>query len=666
MSLNVFENTNLNFEVSLIKLDRSQDGDVITDVVEVIIPIDSSAVLKLEINESSLSMGAKGSITISNKFNILDRLDIITNSTNDLYLAINITDTDLDSIDISNADKVITIIGLINSTVAGSKDIVDNMIIFNWEEAFVAATRMTHLTYFSSQPDIIDVKDQDVKTLAEAFNDNIYKLKGDSWITARGSGNKGPNVKHDLKVTPGDDVSVYDAIQSMLKESTMGVPNTATVGKVSYFRFVNTLMQDKTVKRKLKYDAFLSDRHIEFVSAVKVGSNTGDFNDVYLEKFAIGPLIDTDATDPNINLYNKIETYNITRADVGRLREKVWGNYRFVYDDPSPDPGPLNTNIKTFAEIEADYIDREFEGNNFGVNLPLLDPKEIKEFLVEVNTLSDPPEATNARLQQENKVANIVIKSFLTINETISFTVKGSIIRQPNKFIWIERDHCDEDYMKLWYVNSVTHRFEDGKYTTDVIATKLFGSTFAGGVGAAVGDANRAKPGGGDGIEVPEELKGEFPDPDGGVLPDSEPVPTVPKIVPTPENDPYPVNPQDNFPVANINTDMILPDAASANTPITKSSTITPPTELPPTPDDSSAESANVPFDPLVFDDEYVNGVRVGGSAFDPTTGTPIPRYDPSGPTTPLDLEGVETSEEWLRLQLGLSPRRNPQSLIDP
>ena len=71
------------------------------------------------------------------------------------------------------------------------------------------------------------------------------------------------------------------------------------------------------------------------------------------------------------------------------------------------------------------------------------------------------------------------LRSFATINETISFTVKGSIIRQPNKFIWIERGADEEDYKKLWYVNSVTHRFGEGKYTTDIIATKLFGDTTA-------------------------------------------------------------------------------------------------------------------------------------------------------------------------------------------
>ena len=491
MSLNVFENTNLNFDVSLIKLDRQHVGDEIKDVVDSVIPIDAAAILKLDINESSLTMGAEGSVTISNKFNILERLDIATNSPNDLYIAIKITDIELDSADINDEDKVVTVVGLINDTATGSLNIVDNILIFSWEEAFVAATRKTQLEYFTGKGYDIglgNLKHLDVMQLANLFNNDVFKLKSDDSITVDAAQ---ANVLHDLKTTPGDDVSVYDAIQNMLKESTVGATGygyaNGSVGKVPYFRFVNSIGDDGTVKRKLKFDAFLTDRHIEFVNAVKGGGNAGDFSDVYTEKFSIGPLTET-VNDPNINLYNKIETYNITRANVGRLREEIWGDYHITYLPGNVfdiDHSYFNSDSKSFADIESEFIERDLNGAEVDVNLPLLDPKEIKEFQVEIATLSDPNRTDNAFLQQENKIANTVIKSFITINETISFTVKGSIIRQPNKFIWIERGADEEDYKKLWYVNSVTHRFEEGKYTTDVIATKIFGDTTAAAIEAS-------------------------------------------------------------------------------------------------------------------------------------------------------------------------------------
>ena len=143
------------------------------------------------------------------------------------------------------------------------------------------------------------------------------------------------------------------------------------------------------------------------------------------------------------------------------------------------DPAAVNSKLKLFSEIALDYLERDLGGLAVDVNIPLLDPNEIKVFGVSPNTLTNEESANSSYLQQDNLIANTVIKSFLTINETISFTSKGSVIRQPNKFIWIERGVDEEDYKKLWYVNSVTHKFEEGKYTTDVIATKIFGDTTA-------------------------------------------------------------------------------------------------------------------------------------------------------------------------------------------
>jgi hypothetical protein len=499
MSFHVFENTNLDFKVSLIKLGRRQGSDRVylqpggssaedppvataggalgdmEDFVEIIIPIDAAAILNLEINESSLAMGAKGTATISNQFNILERLNIAVNSTNDLYIAINIKDIDLENINIKNEYKSITVIGLINTTTAGSLNIVDNMLTFSWEEAFVAAMRKTQMEQFNTL--ILEDGMTNVWDLAEIFNTNIFKLReeGSTIVLLPIDDDAFPNVEHNINTTFGDkdNVSVYDAMHTMLNETTTHSRQEG-VGKVPYFRFVNAIGDDGILKRKLKFDAFLTDKHIEFVRDVKDDVDKGDFSDVYTEKFSIGPLAETAVNDPNINIYNKIETYNITRADIGRLREEVWGDYQV---SKSVDHGVLDKSIITFTELESDFIQRDLNGQDFGVNVPLLNPAETKAFKIDINTLSNPTLADNSLLQQENKIANIVIKSFLTINETINFTVKGSVIRQPNKFIWIERSVKEEDYKKLWYVNSVTHKFAEGKYTTDVIATKIFGDT---------------------------------------------------------------------------------------------------------------------------------------------------------------------------------------------
>ena len=504
MSLNIFENHNLEFEVSLIKLDRvytpddSAFGGTITDEVVNTINIAQSDILDLEITETSISMGAQGSITLSNKFNILEQLKISTNSPNDLYIAINIKDIELDGSDINETDRVITVIGLVNSTVAGSKNIIDNILIFKWEEAFVAAARKTNLNYFNTEftSDGTLSEDQEgplsivsgqfignMITLADNFYEKVYKLKSADMqsITVKPTKGNSPNVQHKFQTTLGFSDSIYDALNQMLKETTVGV--RGEVGRVPYFRFVNTLDSEGKVKRKLKFSAFITDEHIDLIHAVQSNVTKANFSNVYIEKFSIGPDADVSPLDPNITIYNKIERYNITRPDVGRLRVEVWGDYQrnrvSSSSTASEDHSSVNSKLKCFSEISLDYLKRDLAGLAVDVNIPLLNQNEIKVFDLSPNTLSTRQLAKDAFVQQENLIANTVIKSFLTINETISFTSKGSVIRQPNKFIWIERDAAleEEDYHKLWYVNSVTHKFKDGKYTTDIIATKLFGNT---------------------------------------------------------------------------------------------------------------------------------------------------------------------------------------------
>jgi hypothetical protein len=485
MSLDVFENTNLDFDVTLIKLDRRFVKGKIEDVIDNSVPVPANAILSLDINESSLTMGAKGSITIINTLNIFEQLGISAGSPNDLYVAIKIIDTDLTKADIDGTDKVITVLGLVSSTAAASGNIVDNILTFNWEEAFVAATRKTQLRVFTNLVNIPNRERWSAIELADDFHRYLYKLRSGDTVTTKRSFS--PDVKHDLKVAENtESPTVYEAIQKLVSESKAtslelslnALPfSDGATGKVPYFRFVNEVV-DGEVKRKLKFDAFLTDRHIEFINAVAQGDEVGDYSDVWLEKFNIGPFSPVKAAgDPNLSLYNKIETYNVTRADVAKLRETTWGDYHFYMDNDTPDPAIINSVPIQFAELQADFVNYELNGVDVDVNLALLDPREIKEFHVPINTISDNELAAEARKQAKNSISNKVHKSILTINDTISFTSKGSVIRQPNKFIWIERGVEEADYKKLWYVNSVTHNFKDGKYTTTIIATKIFGDT---------------------------------------------------------------------------------------------------------------------------------------------------------------------------------------------
>jgi len=492
MSLNIFENTNLDFDVSIIKTTRVLNSDKnLVEVVESVTPLETAAVLNLELRESSLSMGIVGSITVSNKFKVLDRLDITTNSPNDIYVAIKITDVELSNIDIGEENKCVTVVGYINNIASASQNAIDGAVVFSFEEAFVAALRQTQAIVFTGKAlrngrpvynTSQDSTDYSVVTLLNSFNERLFKLKDVEPIVTEDSAT--PNTLVDIKLAIDEEKeivsSVYDTVQEMLQITgvDVGDPN---YGKTPYLRFVNSVSDDpnnSNIIRRAKFDAFFTSRHKQFVEAVRDKQKTDntDFSDVYLEKFILGPLTDNLPKDPNTSLYNKIETYDITRANVGDLRESIWGDYRFDKQLPGQNKSIHSPITTYFFDIVKKYIQIDFENLEVDYNLPVLDPATLKEFHIPFRSYASDKEVNRALVQQLNKVINRVNKSFFTISETITFTVKGSVIRQPNKFIWLEDGKEEIDYKKLWYVNSVEHKFGSGRYTNTIIATKLFGN----------------------------------------------------------------------------------------------------------------------------------------------------------------------------------------------
>ena len=474
MSLTTFENHSLEFKVSLIKMKRKLDGERIKEVIQDVVELNNGSILDLEFSESSLSMGIKGAIAIDNSNKVLERFDLTTNSPDDLYVAFEINDVELEGVDFPEERKVLTAICLISGTAARSGGPIQNAVVFSFEEAFVAATKLTQCQYFDGKGVDIGLGDilnnTNALELAEDYNSKIYKLKSEENITAP---SEQPNTRHNIKIQDKHDVGVYDALVKMVKESGIG----AAVGKTPYMRFVNAIGAEGEVKRLLRFDAFLTDRHVEFATAVKAGRVDGDYSDVYTEKFFLGPFADAAAQDPNASINNRIEDYNITRADLSALRQTVWGDYNVNNSLPITDPGRIAIVHKSFFDLQIEFIERELGGEDLECHLPLLPGAELRDFHFDANTLSTEDDAVEAINQVNQRISNTVMKSFITLNESISFTIKGAVYREPNKFIWIERGVEEEDYKKLWYVNSVGHKFKDGKYRTKIVATKIFGDT---------------------------------------------------------------------------------------------------------------------------------------------------------------------------------------------
>ena len=101
-----------------------------------------------------------------------------------------------------------------------------------------------------------------------------------------------------------------------------------------------------------------------------------------------------------ISKNNKIEDYNITRADLTSLREKVWGDYNVNNALPITDPGRIAIVHKSFFDLQIEFLERELGGEDLECNLPLLPGAELRDFHFDVNTL----DTTDSAIEASNQV----------------------------------------------------------------------------------------------------------------------------------------------------------------------------------------------------------------------------------------------------------------------
>tara|TARA_R110001599_G_scaffold2008_2_gene10729 strand:+ start:246 stop:2150 length:1905 start_codon:yes stop_codon:yes gene_type:complete len=490
MSFNILGDHGLDIDINILKMVRRLENGSLIEKIEQTIPIGISAISSLKIEDNLMRTGMYGAIEINNKSSILDQLGIAAKSSDDLYISITIKDEELQESGLKPHQAKIEFLGLIEKTVTGSANFQDNLIIFQFEEAFVAEMKHTSWDNFFNDSQIDD--ELSVTQLVEAYYTEVWKKKNktDGVIVDTSEGmptNVLPMIAN-TKIKRPREESFYDVFKRTLSRTNAVSVNsagffaipTSFVSHLPSFRFTN----GKNGIRVMKFKPYFSDRHREFIEEVrleKIQGDSNDFSDVYTEKFTCGPLAQIKgALDPNTNWHNRIEGESITRPDVGTLRKDVWTNYlqtrgaepeQDIFSDEFDITNPI-IKIHLYAEVVENFIRDELALKDAGVNLPLIDPKsQTKKY---VYTPADGKYSDDAIITE---LYNKLKTSFATVNEKISFTCKGAIYRTPGKFIWIERSATSDESLleKLWYVNSVEHSIIDGKYQTEIIANRMFG-----------------------------------------------------------------------------------------------------------------------------------------------------------------------------------------------
>ena len=524
MSLNILKDNALDVDISLIKAVRVVDG-TLTKKLSEIVPVDLSAIVKLSLVDSIVNHGLKGVVTINNKSKILDKLKITSGTVSDIYIKIVIKSKDLEN---TSALNKIECLCLVKNTTSASANIEDSIVEFEFEEAVIAEMRYTSWSSLMLNSKISKDSTIDIIELVDTFYEyTLLKESGIKRITlpaSKSSSNdpslsesfgrndpllsapfgfdrdeeiesemtevfytysEPPSLKvpysgnHDI-TNSDEDAKVFDIFKKLLKKTSIDHGGSDSY-QFPIFRFVNT-----PEGRRMRFAPLITERHREFIRAVE-GNVRGAFGmnyeDVYLEKFNIGPLSQAKGLiDKNTSWHNTIESHDIVPPDTDTLRESRWCNTVIVGAGAPKnfyDIGVSNIKFVMYAEALRIFANDILNISTCGLNLPLLPADRLPQNIIYKK--GDFPDAAKTT---RNQALYKQISSFLLVNEQLHFSVKGRLYREPGYFIVVDSGEVVEktnpqqaiDNMKqVWFVTHVTHVIDNGEYTTDLICNRYFG-----------------------------------------------------------------------------------------------------------------------------------------------------------------------------------------------
>ena len=423
--------------------------------------ISPGALAYLEIEDNILDVGLKGSVAIKNPIQILDRLKALRSTEDVLYFNVGVKDTQ--SPVKSEVDKQINFLALLENSSSITRDAINNTVVFNFEEAPSALLKKVSLTH---------VLNGSTNTRVKPVGEHIFDIL-ELWAIDLGGQADIIGLKSDYIYGGTSNLasfwrdvndSAYDVIQRLANH--VELPNSL----LPLLKLQSVEDSDKELNRKFMFKPMFSDRHREFLKAV-IDGTSGDFSDVYGEEFVLSPESDRTQGLNSSPLFNTVESYQLLKVDIETAREKFWGDYML-------DNGPINPAQTNLELYDFTNIVQSFEDNDLGkhANSAITVLKKNQKKIFKADKSDHENEDTSVIRAYAN---NITKKSFLFLNDTIVFNVKGNMIRKPGVFITINGGDVFGKSApdNIWFVISVKHLFKELNYENEVVAVRLFGNS---------------------------------------------------------------------------------------------------------------------------------------------------------------------------------------------
>ena len=457
-----------NFEIDIRLVTSKNVGS--SDTAPEYATLDVGPVAKLHIEEDLVSMGLVGHFCVKNPGQLLERVKAIRSTEDTVYLYIRISD--LDSPVDEAKDRVITFIAILETSTGMSSNVINNNILFTFEEATTSLLKKT------SMKNLFPNWNKDTVQVG-----NYLEVVIDAWVQSLLTTSTRYEDIVDVgqfKINNGTvgniqafwwnvEDSVYDVLYRIAESIQIqdGSNNTVPILKIN-----NVRDYDNDVARKFTFKEVFTPRHHEFLRALK--NNTGgDFSDVYSEAFTMAPAEIETGGSPE---FNTVESFEVIKADVGRARDEMWGDF-LKNDCVSSDITNLNIETLRFEDIVDSFERNDLisDQTDWFSAIPVLSPNERKIHNIDRLEQKDPGEFSSII---EDHLYNRVKRSFLFLNDSVLFTCKGQVFRKPGYFIKINGGEVFGDSPEnIWLVTSVTHSFTELDYKTDIVAVRLFGNS---------------------------------------------------------------------------------------------------------------------------------------------------------------------------------------------
>ncbi len=435
-----------------------------------IFPIPRNIIEYMEVEDNLSFPGLRGTITISNFFGILQKLDIF-DITNDINLLV---------IDIANKDTEtsgalpikLAFEAILGEAGENSNNIVDKKLTFNFEEFNVGYLRNRYIsnTDLGSGTCSDYIKKVVLTGLNETEIKKIFAVEEDTKDIIN------TNVPAPAGSVIKQTQSCYEVLRFLIRHCYFdsGVPGLLQIKNV---------YENKEVKRKFKLTnigTFIS----EFYTKIADNNTNVDLSKYLLETFITG-----DSPSSATFGSNFIDKYDIIRPNLKNVLAKKWVDYNIVPQTCSVDG--LTTSEAYPYEYAKQLFESQILGNTFIANLPDRSVSSIASITSAVNAqslASGEPNASNINtivtaipeiIEWKDAIKAMILRSFIFDNTAITFKVPGNLYREAGYFIQVkveqnqqEKDKT-QDISGYYFIISLKHIFAGENYQNEIVAVKL-------------------------------------------------------------------------------------------------------------------------------------------------------------------------------------------------